>query len=570
MYSPLVSILALALPQDPVLPVSVPGIDALIARIGQVGAEPSANGFVYGTSRQGRELHGIELSTGEPEDGQPALLVVAGLTQSQAWTAPLALDLATSLLGSNLLESTRVIVIPLANPDAYAARFAEPSLAHGATGLGVDNDRDGREGEDPPADVNGDGFITWMRVPDPDGPWMVDPSEPRLHVEADALEGQRGRWRLVREGFDTDGDGEASEDSPSDAEVNRNFAAGWEEHAARAGRYATEEPAARALALFVAGRLDIQAVLVIGEQDNLVRKPGSVADNAPDSKRVPKDGLRQSDADRLAKLAERWKEATQLESADHAETVEAGTFQAWTYSHRGLLTLCTRPWSVPEQEDKAADAEMPPGETAENEPAAETPTEAEAEPDAAPDPEPVELSAEAKRLLWLESNGRPNAHLGWKTFDHPQLGPVDIGGYRPFVLDDPSANHVEKLGARMGSFLQQLGPDLARIAFEDAKAEDLGSGLLDLRVTMTNTGWLPLRSQWGQRTRIQRLPRLELVLPEGATLIAGRTVTIASDLDGGERQEFRWLVQGADPASITVHASTDHAGEARTTFEDQQ
>lgn len=563
MHIPLLPLLALALPQDPVLPVSIPGADALDARIGQMAAEPSANGFVYGTSRQGRELHGIELATGEPQDGRPTLLVVAGLTQSQAWTAPLALDLAESLLGSDLLESTRVIVIPLANPDAYAARFAEPRLAHGATGPGVDNDRDGRLGEDPPADVNGDGFITWMRVPDPDGTWMVDPSEPRLQIEADALEGQRGRWRLVREGFDSDGDGEASEDSPSDVEVNRNFAAGWEEHAARAGRYPTDEPEARALALFVAGRLDIQAVLVIGEQDNLVRKPNAVSDSAPDSKRVPKDGIRQSDADRLAKLAERWKEATELESADDAETMDAGTFQAWAYSHRGLLTLCTRPWSVPElaeSKDAEAEADEASGDDAAAEPA----------PDAESEPEPIELSAAAKRLRWLENNGRPSAHLGWTTFEHPQLGPVEIGGYRPFVLDDPSADHAEGLGARMGTFLQQLGPDLARIEFVDAKAEDLGGGLLDLRVTLTNTGWLPLRSQWGKRTRTQRLPRVELVLPEGATLIAGRTVTIANDLDGGERQEFRWLVQGTDSASITVTATTDHAGEARTTFEDQQ
>lgn len=554
MCIPLLPLLTLALAQEPVLPMSVPDLDALHGRIGQIAAKETASGFVYGTSRAGHALHGIELSRGPSEDARPALLVVAGLTQGQAWTASLALDLAENLLGSELLDHARVLVVPLANPDAYAARFAQPLQEHPATGPGVDNDRDGREGEDPPADVNGDGFITWMRVPDPEGTWLVDQAEPRLHQEADPLERQRGRWKLVREGFDADGDGEASEDGPSDVEVNRNFPALWEEHAPRAGRYPADEPATRALAMLVAGRKDLQAVLVIGEQDNLVRKPSAVADDAPASMRVPKVGLRQSDADRLEQLAKRWKETTGLESADAAETDDAGTFAHWAYAHRGLLTLSTRPWNVPQIEAG--------GET-----------EGEGDKTDAQDPEPEaapELSDEAKRLHWLESNGRPNAHLGWTSFEHPQLGPVEIGGYRPFVQDDPSAGLVDGLGQRMGEFLQLLGPDLARIAFSEASATDLGGGLLDVRVALVNEGWLPLRSSWGQRTRTQRLPRVTLELPEGATLVAGRLQTIARDLDGGERQEFRWLVQGASPADLVASASTDHAGEARITFEDQQ
>ena len=32
-------------------------------------------------------------------------------------------------------------------------------------------------------------------------------------------------------------------------------------------------------------------------------------------------------------------------------------------------------------------------------------------------------------LKWVDENGDPDAYVDWYSFDHPQLGPVELGGY---------------------------------------------------------------------------------------------------------------------------------------------
>ena len=131
--------------------------------------------------------------------------------------------------------------------DAAALRFQTPLLESTATGMGRDVDRDGLIGEDPPADINGDGLITWMRVPDVAGEYIADPFDARLTVKADGKHGERGMWKLIREGLDQDGDDEIAEDQPRDTELNRNFPAGYTPHTASGGLYGGSEPEARAL-----------------------------------------------------------------------------------------------------------------------------------------------------------------------------------------------------------------------------------------------------------------------------------------------------------------------------------
>ena len=54
----------------------------------------------------------------------------------------------------------------------------------------------------------GDGVITRLRIPDPTGGWLADAADPRVLVEADAMEQRAGAWRVVTEGRDGDGDGD--------------------------------------------------------------------------------------------------------------------------------------------------------------------------------------------------------------------------------------------------------------------------------------------------------------------------------------------------------------------------
>ena len=103
-------------------------------------------------------------------------------------------------LPGELLESTEVWIVPRANPDAAEGRFASPRIERWSSSVDVDNDRDGRLGEDPWSDVNGDGVVAWLRAEDPDGEWMEDPTDARRAGEGRAFQGRARALRPLPRG----------------------------------------------------------------------------------------------------------------------------------------------------------------------------------------------------------------------------------------------------------------------------------------------------------------------------------------------------------------------------------
>jgi hypothetical protein len=222
------------------------------------------------TSREGRPLLALRLAAPDAPRTRPAILLVAGVDGPAVFTSALALAHCETLArgwaagdeaARAFLEQATLYVVPAVDPDGAAARFAQPRLERWATGTDVDTDRDGRAGEDGPADVDGDGLVLRMRVPDPEGTWTADADDERALAEAVAAEGQEGRWKLWPEGLDDDGDERVAEDPAHDARVDRNFAHGWQEHSAPAGRDPMDEPGARALAEFVLLHVVVALVL---------------------------------------------------------------------------------------------------------------------------------------------------------------------------------------------------------------------------------------------------------------------------------------------------------------------
>ncbi len=535
------------------LPVATLLLDhaALTRGMGQIARDHDGTAAVVpvGVSRAGRSIEALRLRRGADFPGRPAILLVANVDGPLAWTSSVAVDLARALLeraaddaaARALLETTTLYVLPRANPDAAEARFAAPRAEVEATGLGVDNDRDGRLGEDGPADVDGDGVIAWMRVPDPDGEWIEDPADPRATIKADRVQGQRGRWKLVREARDADGDGEAGEDPPHDAVVNRNFPQGWQEHAAASGRYATEEPEARALADFVLLHTDVALVLTLGELDNLTEKP-KAKDDAGRRSANPADGIPSADADLYGEIGRRWKK---IGAGGRNQGQGAGSFQAWVQAQRGLWTVNLNGWSIP-LDEKAPAKEAAGG-------AAEKKDDGDA-------PKP---SDDAKRLRWIDAHGASERFLPWKPFRHPELGDVEIGGFAPYALSEPPPEQRAKLTRDVTEFVLALAGLLPRLSIEGARAEDLGSGTWRVEAAVVNAGLLPLQSALARRARAIRPARVDLVLPADAQLLGGNRVELISDLAGsGGRHELEWLVRTASPRDIEVRVGSDSAGSA--------
>jgi hypothetical protein len=564
-------------------------------------AHPAATLSSYGESLAGRPLYVVTLAEKGPVavKDRPALLIVAGIDGHHLVGTEMVLHHLTALTAADrpdelgaLLAEHAIYLVPRANPDGAEFWFADRRPMHGNL-RATDDDRDGAADEDGPLDLDGDGVISTMRVKEQGGTWIADEADPRVHRAADPLADEQGIYRLYPEGRDQDGDGEIAEDGRGDVQVDRNFMHAFQEHQLGAGTHPLSEPEALALTRFVLDRPSIAMVLTYGPHDTLSEAPK--ADDARGEggegrfRRFsgPPKGVLKEDAAIYAKLGERYAEAVETKpkgSQDHE-----GAFWSTAYFQFGILSLATPVWSVPldvpaaekEPEEAAlADSESP-EETAladSKSPAEAAPSDPESAEESAPDAEEAEPAAERSRrggeggrkggkkdvgdevkmLRWNDGPGNGAAFVEWRAFDHPDLGAVEIGGFRPMALANPPVDQLEELGAAHTKFVTGLLRLFPKIVLAETEVEARGAGVYAVKAVVVNEGYLPTSLAMGDRTRGARPTQLDLDLGEGdatpALLLGTVRHTWRSIAGrGSDRKEVEWLLKAAPESSITLH-----------------
>ncbi|MCE9592722.1 MAG: hypothetical protein K8S98_00875 [Planctomycetes bacterium] len=508
-----------------------------------------------GRSRGERDVWCLRISEKPDERARPALLVVANLEGPQVFSSSIALALAERAANASddatkkFLATTTLYVIPRLDVDAAEARFAKPLAEVLATGRGVDDDRDGRAGEDGPSDVDGDGMITAMRKLDPEGEWLEDPNDPRALVQADRALGERGRYKLYVEGRDLDHDERVAEDPLADTWLNFNFPFGWKEHDPHAGLFATDELGARALCEFVLTHSDIAAVVTLGGYDDLVEKPKASKEGGDG---LP-SGWIEGDANLLAEIGKRYADATGNKSKGVRD--DAGSFQGWAYEYRGLWVFAAHPWELPLEAPKAADAAS--DEKAEKKPDAKEPEKPKRE-----------ASEDSKRLKWIDATGETARFVPWRKFTHPELGEVEIGGLAPYARIEPPEKERAEIAKKHADFVLGLGELLPRVGIAEFTAKALGSNVFEVRAAVENAAYLPISSAAARRNEAARPARVTLGLGDGDVLLAGSRRELVGDLPGsGGRKELRWLVRTKTPKALELDVDSDNLGLAHRNVE---
>ena len=127
--------------------------------------------------------------------------------------------------------------------------------------------------EDGPDDLNGDGFISVMRVKDPKGLYMVASRRPASPAPRRRAARRSGGWSVYWEGTDNDGDGFINEDGPGGVDLNRNFQHQYPYYTPDAGPHMVSEPETRARDGLHPQETNVAAILTYGASDNLIAPP---------------------------------------------------------------------------------------------------------------------------------------------------------------------------------------------------------------------------------------------------------------------------------------------------------
>ena len=110
-------------------------------------------------------------------------------------------------------------------------------------------------------DIDGDGRILQMRIPDANGLWKPHPEEPRLLIRRDPAETGGDYYRLLPEGRVDNYDGFTLrvKKRPQGLDLNRNFPGSWRQEFEQlgAGPYPTSEPEVRAVVDFITRHTNI-------------------------------------------------------------------------------------------------------------------------------------------------------------------------------------------------------------------------------------------------------------------------------------------------------------------------
>jgi hypothetical protein len=598
-----------------------------------------------GTTLEGREVWLVTVGNprGVSLDQRPAVLVVGNLEGDHVVGSQLSLEAIRYLVDNTNEPAVREVLdtqvfyfFPRLNPDGAEAMFSRVKWNRRTNAKPRDGDNDGRLDEDGPEDLNGDGYITMMRVADPTGPYMVDPADPRIMKTADATKGETGTHKVYWEGTDQDGDGFINEDGPGGVDLNRNFQHEYPYWQADAGKYMVSEVETRAVMDFALAHRNIAAILTFGETDNLVTPPDSRgglagakvldlatfadasldgvfdvgvfgagggggfrgfggffggrgggggwlrgaqpgSDNDPSSGTRPVTTVATGDLVYFNTISDAYKEITGIERVPVHRSPEGAFFQ-FGYFQFGVPSFSTPGWGLPEAEAPTRDEGRPPQADSPEEASGRVPrggmpaggrmlgARGGAAGQAAGARGGGGSGSDGEILKGLEAAGI-EAFADWSTYQHPDLGEVEIGGFLPYVTHNPPAEQLPELGAKHGEFLVKLAGMLPKVRIADTEVTAHGGGLFTVEVTVENAGFLPTSIQHGVRSRAVGPTLVQIQIDPGDILTgADKTASVGVLAGSGARESVTWVIRGRQGAEVEIKLLSAKAGRDTVTI----
>ena len=453
-----------------------------------------------------------------------------------------------------IVDRYTVYVIPRVSPDGAEVYLHSPAQLRSA-----DRIKDPKAGGLFPADLDGDGVIRSMRVPSPYGAWKKDPDDPSRLCLRSPSDTEGDFFDLYAEGLCEDGDTDEDNLQPKkpdwSLDFNRNFPFGWfpAPRQPGAGDYPLSNPECKALADFVIAHPNIGGA-AIGHTSGglLLYPPGTM----PSAKAAPQDlkVLRE-----IAAMGQEELGYVPLNIFDSflsdQENYDSGAFDDWCYQCRGIPAYTVEYWDLPGK----AGVPFPWGSK-----------------------EPESTAQQLQRFeacrAWVRENA-PQYNLDWIPWEHPRLGPVEIGGLQSkFTLQNPPEAFLEAECQKASRFLLRFLQAMPRLTLEPLTAKALGGGIYEVKATVGNLGYLPTNlTELGRSLKLNDGVKLRI---EGAALLSGKAEEELGDLEGYSATRFSfhgnpgtmsrakarksvcWLIRAKPGDRVTVKASQSKAGTA--------
>lgn len=362
-----------------------------------------------------------------------------------------------------ILDHIAVYIVPCVSPDGSQTYLTTPYTLRS-----VNRDyyelKDGLSEED----MDGDGCIRMMRIPDAYGAWKKSADDPDLMVKRlpDDVKGEF--YSIYSEGEmvgSTDG-GIKLRKEKWGLDFNRNYPYGWfpESRQPGAGPYPLSNPETKALAQWIIDHKNIGSVATNHTSGGmLLTVPGTYSEkNAP-----------AADMELLHKLGNMGTQATGYKHVNifdffisDKDKYDSGAFDDYCYETQGIYAMTLELWDLDARCGIKHFWEETPG----------------------PDKDSENF---AKRMKWVKENA-PESFLSWTPFRHPQFGNVEIGGFNSkFSVQNPPCSLLRQECEKTTAFMIRWAMALPRLVIDKVEVTELAEGVYKAEAVVSNAGFLP-------------------------------------------------------------------------------
>lgn len=302
---------------------------------------------------------------------------------------------------TRLVDERVFYILPSVNPDGRDY-FLDNHGSGARTGhVPVDSDGDGAFDEDGPNDLNGNGVIEQIRKYVPgQGTHRLNADDPRMLENV--APGETGDWVLLgSEGIDDDGDGLVNEDPVGGYDPNRNYGSDWQPNYIQGGSmdYPFQLPETRAINDFMVSRPNIAGFQSFHNSGGMILRPPGAAwygDYAAPDVRV---------YDEIGEAGERMLPYYNYYVVWRGLYATHGGSIDWTNDGLGIISYANELWNggqyfnSPLLQDQQRDPNGP-------------------------------ISGQRSQFFFDDLLEFGDQFVEWAPFDHPEYGPVEMGGWK--------------------------------------------------------------------------------------------------------------------------------------------
>lgn len=503
---------------------------------------------VIGQSFKGNDIIALTITdfeTGDP-NRKPAFFIQANIHPNELQGTEIAMYTAWYLTENfgrvefitNLLRDRTFYILPTINPDGRDYFIYEPNNPNSPRSglMPFDDDGDWEIDEDGFDDLNGDGHITMMRRKNPNGRWKVDPNNPLRMIRA--ADGEQGQYDLLGyEGIDRDGDGRVNEDRTGYYDPNRDWGWNWQPDYVQRGSlmYPFATPENRAVKDFVLSRPNIAGAQSYHNYGGMfLRGPGAEEDR--DS--YDRNDLRVYDliGQKGEKMVPGYRYLTVYKDLYSVFGGDVDFF----HGMRGIFSFVNELMtSYHLFHDRSQIGRW----------------------------EDSQFFDFDKYLVFGDG------YVPWELFDHPQFGPIEIGGPKKNYVRNTPGFLLEEEAHRNMAFTLLHAHQMPMLKIRQPSVREIGRNLFEINVTVDNIRVTPTHASHDLRNRITPPNVISI---EGAQVVSGWVMS-NPDLQVGNEQytepeslrirnipgmgsvHLRWVVSG-NPGEINIVVDSQKGG----------